>query len=352
MAVDLGKLVAEAKQTIAFEELAGKDIAIDAYNTIYQFLSIIRQPDGTPLTDAKGRVTSHLSGLFYRTANLIGYGIRPLYVFDGIPSQLKRKTLEARMSRRAEALEAWEKAKEEGKLEEARQHAMASTRINKEIVQSSKELLGYMGIPYLQAPGEGEAQASYLVRKGLSYAIASQDYDSLLFGANVVIRNFTISGRRKLPKKQVYVEVGLERIFLDDLLARLGIGRKQLILLGMLVGTDFNPGIERIGPKTALKIVTENRDLESIVRHLKLKYGAEFEADPQEVLSLFENPEVREIEKREFEELTGRSSANPDSIVRFMCAEHGFSEERIRKFAERLSSAKAASAQKGIGNWM
>lgn len=352
MAVDLGKLVAEVKQRIAFEELSNKRIAIDAYNTIYQFLSIIRQPDGTPLTDSKGHVTSHLSGLFYRTMNLMEYGIKPIYVFDGIPPQLKRKTLEARMNRRKEALEAWEKAKEEGMLEEARMHAVASTRINKEIVEGAKTLLKYMGVPYVQAPSEGEAQAAYLVRNKLVYALTSQDYDSFLFGSDIVIRNFAISGRRKLPKKNVYVNIELERVFLKDLLESLKINQRQLILLGILMGTDFNEGIEKVGPKTALKIVTEKKDVEGVVKYVKEKYGVEFDADPREVLEVFEKPDVRDMGKADFEELLESSKPDPDSLLRFMCDEHGFSRERIGKFTEKLSEAKAASAQKGIGNWM
>ncbi len=352
MAVDLGKLVAEVKKRIAFEELADKRIAIDAYNTIYQFLSIIRQPDGTPLTDSKGNVTSHLSGLFYRTMSLMEYGIKPIYVFDGIPPQLKRRTLEARMNRRKEALEAWSKAKEEGMIEEARMHAMASTRINKEIVEGAKTLLKHMGIPYIQAPSEGEAQAAQLVKEGLVYALTSQDYDSFLFGSDIVIRNFAITGRRKLPMKNVYVNVELERVFLKDLLESLKISQRQLILLGILMGTDFNEGIEKVGPKTALKIVTEQKDVDRIVSYVKEKYGAEFDADPHEVLDVFEKPDVKEFDEKSFDELLQNSKPDPDSLIKFMCDEHEFSPDRIRKFTEKNNEINAAAKQKGIGNWM
>lgn len=351
MAVDLGKLVAEVKKSIEFEELSGKRIAIDAYNTIYQFLSIIRQPDGTPLTDSKGHVTSHLSGLFYRTMSLMEYKIEPIYIFDGIPPQLKRRTLEARMNRRREAQEAWEKAKTEGMMEEARMHAVASTKINKEIVEGAKTLLGHMGVPYIQAPSEGEAQAASLVKNGLVYALTSQDYDSFLFGSDVVIRNFAISGRRKLPKKNVYVNVSLERIFLKDLLSSLKLSQRQLILLGILVGTDFNEGIEKVGPKTALKIVTEYKDLDKIVKYVREKYGVEFDVDPNEVLEVFEKPEVKEISEGDFGELLEGSRPDPNALKKFMCDEHEFSEERVRKFTDKLSEIKTASSQKNISSW-
>ncbi len=352
MAVDLGKLIAGVKKGISFEELSGKRIAIDAYNTIYQFLSIIRQQDGTPLTDANGRVTSHLSGLFYRTSSLVEYGIKPVYVFDGIPPALKRRTLEARMNRREHALEAWSKAKEEGLIEEARMHAVASTRINKEIVEGAKTLLGHMGIPYIQAPGEGEAQAAWLVRKGLVYGLTSQDYDSFLFGADVVIRNFAISGKRKLPKKNVYVDVSLERIYLSELLGSLGIDQRQLILLGMLVGTDFNGGIERVGPMTALKIVRENGSLEKVRQYVKERYNADFDADPEEVIGVFEKPEIKEFDADGFEALFGKGKVDREGLVEFMCKEHGFSPERIEKFVGKARQAERNEGQKSIGSWI
>ncbi len=352
MAVELGKLVAEVREQIGLGDLSGKVIAIDAYNTIYQFLSIIRQPDGAPLVDSNGRVTSHLSGLLYRTINLLEARIIPVFVFDGMPPLLKRRTLEARANRRAAALKEWERAKGAGQVEEARMHAMASTKINKEIVESSKELLTHMGIPFMQAPSEGEAQGAALVREGLAYASASQDYDSFLFGADVVIRNLTISGRRKLPMKNVWIEVKTERIMLKRLLDSVGIDRMQLIHLGMLVGTDFNSGIERVGPKTALKIVKEYRSIEDITSYIKTKYGAEFDSDPKEVEALFTDPEVSKMGAVEFNALLSSAMPDGDRILRFMCDEHGFSAERVQKVADKLLELKGKKGQKGINNWM
>ncbi len=351
MAVDLSKLVAEVKQTIGFEALSGKKVAIDAYNAIYQFLSIIRQPDGTPLVDSKNRVTSHLSGLFYRTINMIEYGITPIYVFDGVPSTMKRRTIEARMNRREEALQEWEKAREKGMIEEARAYAMASTRINKDIVESAKELLNRMGVLCLQAPSEGEAQAAQMVRAGAAYAAASQDYDLFLFGANVIARNLTISGRRKLPRKNVYVDVNPELILLDDFLSKFGITQRQAILMGILIGTDFNEGIKGVGPLTALKIVKEKKGIKEVEGYVKEKYGKEFDADPAEVEDLFANPEVEKLSAAYVDERLKSMKFSRESIVSFMCDEHGFSEERIGKFADRLSEAKQKAGQKSISKW-
>jgi flap endonuclease-1 len=352
LAVDLGKLVAEVKHKIGLDELAGKTIAIDAYNTIYQFLSIIRQPDGTPLMDSKGRVTSHLSGLLYRTANLLDYDIKPIYIFDGIPPALKQRTLEARMNRRKEALEEWEKAKAKGMVEEARTHAMASTRINKEIVESSKVLLGYMGIPFLQAPSEGEAQGSIMVKNGLLDAVASQDYDSFLFGADTVIRNLTITGRRKLPKKGVFIEVTPEKVVLKELLAKLQINQRQLIWLGMLMGTDFNSGIDGVGPVNALKIASSVKSIDEMVEQVRFKYNAEFDVDPKEVEAVFLKPDVRDLSRTEFNRIMSDVHPSKEEMVKFMCDEHGFSVERIEKYADKFIEAKAKKGQKGMGSWL
>jgi flap endonuclease-1 len=349
LAVALGSLVAEVKEKIDLEDLAGRTVAIDAYNTIYQFITIIRQPDGTPLMDSGGRVTSHLSGLFYRTISLLEHRITPVYVFDGIPPVLKQRTLEARASKRAEALKEWNASLRKGMVEEARTHAVASSRITKEMVGSAKELLGLMGVSCVQAPGEGEAQAARMTREGTVYASASQDYDLFLFGSDVVVRNLTITGRRKLPGKNVYVDISTERIELKKLLNSLKLSQRQLIWLGMLMGTDFNSGIAGVGPKTALKIVREHPRLKEIVEYVRGKYGREFDAEPSEVERIFTNPETIDVKKKDID---NNVKVNKEMLMKFMCDEHGFGQERIGKFAETLVEMKLKAGQKGIGSWV
>ena len=352
MAVELGPLVAEVKERISLDDLAGRTIAVDAYNTIYQFLTIIRGPDGTPLMDRRGMVTSHLSGLFYRNISLFEHRITPVYVFDGMPPALKQRTIEARMRHRKEAAEEWKAALEKGMLKEARVHAVASTKINREIVASAKELLGHMGIAWIQAPSEGEAQAARMNREGLVYAAGSQDYDLFLFGADTVVRNLTITGRRKLPRKDVYVDINPERVELKKLLGSLGLHQKQLIWLGMLMGTDFNEGIEKVGPKTALKIVKERRSLKEIAAYVKEKYNTEFEVDPEEIEDTFYKPETEEIGRHAFDSKMKEAKPSKEKIVRFMCDDHNFSEERVAKFADTLASLRSSAGQKGIGAWV
>ena len=348
MSVDLSKLA--VKRKLAIEELNGRRVAIDAYNVLYQFLSIIRQPDGTPLMDRKGNVTSHLSGLFYRTIELVDKGVKPLYVFDGIPSMLKQKTIQARMKSREKALEAWHKAKEAGEAEEARKYAQASTRINRYIVESSKTLLRLMGIPQVPAPSEGEAEACHLCRKGVVYAAASQDYDTLLFGSPLIVRNLTLSGKRKLPGKNVYVNVEPEIVSLEDTLRGVGVSQRQLIWIGILLGTDFNEGISGVGPKTAVKIAKEARSISDIKDYVKKKYNAEFELDIASVEDLFTNPEVSDMSQEELESM--ESMPDKESIIGFMCGEHGFSEERVSKFVDRLAVKRSTARQHMIEKWL
>ena len=281
MGVQLGEII--PKTRIDFEQLSGRKIAIDAFNCLYQFLSIIRQPDGTPLMDEKGRVTSHLSGLFYRTGRLVEYGILPIYVFDGKPPDLKRKTSEQRQKVREEAHEKWKEAVKEGDTERARRHAQASSKLTGEMIDDSKRLLEAMGVPWVQALGEGEAQAAYMVQHGDAWASASQDYDSILFGSPKLIRNMTITGKRKMPGKNIYITVEPELIELEKALKELGIDRKQLIDMGIMMGTDFNEGIKGIGPKKALASVKEGKTVKQVYK----EQGIEPEVDLDELRELF-----------------------------------------------------------------
>ncbi len=338
MGVDLGDIL--VKREIKFRDLKGRIVVIDGYNALYQFLSIIRQPDGTPLRDNNGRVTSHLSGLFYRTVNYMAEGIKPVYVFDGKPPELKLNTLNERMKIRRRAMEEWQKAVDEGNEELARVKAQQASFLTREMVGDAKKLLDYMGIPWVQAPSEGEAQASYMAMKGDAYAAASQDYDSLLFGAPYLIRNMAITGRRKLPRKKMYVEIKPELINLEENLRALGITREQLIDMGILVGTDFNPGVKGIGAKTALKLLKKYGNLEGI---MKVK-GITIE-NYNRVREFFLNPPVTD----EYELVW--KNANEEKIIEFMCEERDFSEERVKSALEKIEEFKSVRDQKSLDAW-
>ncbi len=342
MGVDLGELV--PRRQISLDELRGKIIAIDAYNALYQFLANIRQPDGTPLMDSRGNITSHLSGLLYRTINLLEYGIKPVYVFDGKPPEIKDLELLRRMKLKEEALRKYEKALKEGDYEAARKYAQRACRLTSDMVKDAQQLLDLLGIPWVQAPSEGEAQAAYMAMKGDVWAAASQDYDALLFGAPRLVRNLTITGRRKLPRKNVFVEVKPEIIELEEVLGTLKISREQLVDIAILIGTDYNPdGIKGVGPKRALRLIRTYGSLERILPMFK---DAKFPVDPMRIREFFLRPEVTDRYQLEWR------SPDKEGIIRFLCSEHDFSEDRVKRAIERAEkSLRDLTRQTSLEAW-
>ncbi len=332
MGVNLRDLIpAEAKREVEIKALKGREIALDAYNILYQFLAAIRQPDGTPLMDSQGRVTSHLSGLFYRTINLAEEGVKPVFVFDGTPPEMKRKEIEERIRRREEAATKYRHAIETGRLEEARKYAQATGRLTNEMVEESKSLLKAMGMPVVQAPADGEAQAACMAAWGSVWGAGSQDYDSLLFGAPRLVRNLAITGRRKLPGRDEYVEIKPEVIELDRLLKSLGMSREQLIVVGILLGTDFNPGgVRGYGPKTAVKFV---KSIGDPLKVLKAIPRAEGDVDPEEIFKYFKDPPCTKEYKIVWRE------PNEEEIRKILIDEHDFNPERVEKGISRLKKA-------------
>ncbi len=343
MGVKIREIIPEtAVQKISLEALGGKAIALDAFNILYQFITIIRGPDGRPLMDRRGRITSHLSGLFFRTINLLKLGIKPIFVYDGRPPELKRATVEEREERRAEAARLYEQALSEGRIEEAQKYAKQAASLNEFIIESSKRLLTLMGLPVVQAPSEGEAQAAYLAARGDAYASGSQDFDSLLFGSPRLVRNISIVGRRKLPGRREYVEVEPELIHLDKLLKELGITREQLIDLAILVGTDYCEGVKGVGPKTALKLIKTHGSAEKALKAL----GKSLEVDPAEIRNIFLNPEVTKDYRIEWREI------DREGVKRMLCDEHDFSEERVDKALNELRDAlQKARGMTSLDQW-
>ena len=338
MGVNLSDIV--YGRVIEMNDLNGKTVAIDAYNTLYQFLSIIRDRfTGEPLRDSKGRITSHISGLFYRTTKMIEVGMNPIFVFDGKPPEFKNATRDMRKDVRIRAQEKLDVARETGDLEAIRRYAQATSRLTDDVIDSSKELLGYMGVPVIQAPSEGEAQAAYMVKTGKVWASCSQDWDSLLFGAGRMIKNLTITGKRKVPRKQDYIEIKPEIIELKLVLSNLGLSYDQIIIMGILIGTDYNPGgIKGIGPKSALKLVKEHTSLENVLKNVKW----EFDITPEEIFNFFKSPPVTDVEIKKIK---------PDfeKLKEFMVS-YDFSSERAEKTVDRLKkSRKSESLSKWFG---
>lgn len=342
MGTDLGDLV--EPDEISFAELNDTEIAVDAMNTLFQFLSIIRQRDGTPLKDSQGRVTSHLSGLFYRTTKLLEKNVRPVYVFDGEAPELKQGERAERRKRREEAREEWKELKEEGKLEEAYTKATQSAEMTADMIVEAKKLLDAMGVPYVQAPSEGEAQAAYMNAQDQVWAAGSQDWDLLLFGADRMVRNLTVTGRRKVQGKQQYKEVVPERIDAADVFDDLGLDREQLIWIGVLTGTDYNPGgVHGIGPKRALDLVQEYDSFDAIMADDKVDW--EHDVAPETIIGFFQDPPVSD-------DITyAYGDVDRDAVVEVLVDEHDFSEDRVTSTVDRLQDARE-ERQSGLDSFV
>ncbi|MFX0015196.1 MAG: flap endonuclease-1 [Promethearchaeota archaeon] len=345
MGTQIGQLIAKSRHEIEYSDLYGMTVGIDAYNMIYAFLAPTRyrQSGGGYLTDSDGNVTSHLSGLFYRMTNLLPYKIRPVFIFDGKPPTFKDKEIEIRKDRKKEAELKRREAFAAGDLDSAMKFATMTTKITPQIISDAKRLIECFGLPIIQAASEAEAQGAFMVQKGKLNAMASQDYDSFLFGSPEVIRNLTVT-RRRVATKEGKLELNPERIILDELLRELQLdNRDQLIMLGLLVGTDYNPGgIKGIGPKTALKLIHKYRNLNSLLEYLEGNYSINeiFPHPPRGLLDYFRSPEVEEEIK-----FTIRKPQFP-KIIEFLVEERDFNKTRIEHALQRMASKKRKISQK------
>lgn len=336
------------RKEIEISDLKGKTVCVDAYNMLYQFLSTIRQPDGTPLMDNKKRVTSHLSGIFYRNVNLLQEGLKLIYVFDGTPPKLKIGTHKLRSEARDIAETRYKEAKQEEDIERMKRYSSQLIRLDDVMLRESKELLEAMGIAVVQAPGEGEAEAAFLNKTNPEvYASVSQDYDSLLFGATKLVRNLGLARKRKTFSG--WVETRTELIELSRVLNLLEINLDQLICIGILVGTDYNPrGIPGIGQKRALDIVRKYKQPVLIFKNVEeqlMSLPEQDRFDWQEIFQLFHKPNVA---KADFK----FRKVNEEKIKEILVEKHDFSPERVEKQLEKLRELKEKKKQKALGEWV
>lgn len=338
MGVKLNEIV--VKKPVSFEELVNKTVAVDFSNSAYQFLSSVRQQDGTPLMDSEGRVTSHLMGAWMRFSNLIQQNIKMVIVFDGKMPELKHGTHASRVERKEIAKKRYDEARSEDDQEGMARYAKQFSHLTKEMVEESKELVRAMGLPYIQAPAESDAQMSWLCKKGDAWASASSDYDSLLHGSPRMLTNLTLSQKRRTSTGAI-VKITPELIELDEVLKSLNITQEQLIVIAILCGTDYNPGgIKGIGPKKALKLVTKEKNYNKLFEEL----GAEF--DWKEIMELFKKMNVEKNYKLSW------SEPDADAIKEILVEGHNFSEDRVNSVLNRLMDSKKKREQAGLGAWM
>jgi flap endonuclease-1 len=213
------------------------------------------------------------------------------------------------------------------------------------MIDEAKKLLDAMGIPWVQAPSEGEAQAADMVRKGLAWSTGSQDWDSLMFNTPRFVKNLTITGRRKVPRKEKYIEIVPELIELDTVLRELNINQDQLIVLGILVGTDYNPGgIKGIGPKKALALVKEHNTLEKAMGQVEWS----FDVSAEEIFDFFRKPPVDEVKQDDIKQ----ASLDKEQLKKVMVDEHDFSQDRLDSTLKKLEKAGVGSGQAKLGAFL
>ncbi len=330
---------------IDLESLQNKTLVVDAPMWLYQFLSSIRQRDGSLLTDSKGQVTSHLMGLLSRISSLSVQNIRLAFVFDGEPPKLKHLTLEKRKEIKIDAEKKFEKAKEKEDLELMKKYAARTSRLTDGMIEEAKLLIEAFGLPVIEAPSEAEAQASLIVKNNDAYAIATNDADALLFEAPRIARNVSMAGRKKKANKLSYETIKPDLIVLEENLKHLSISQEQLIALAMLIGTDYNSGgIKGIGPKTALKLVKEYRNnFSALFNHSK--WDGHFEFSWQEVFELIKNIPVNADYKLKW------LNIDEEKIIKLLVDGHDFSEERVKMQLEGLIKNKQQKNQKGLGEF-
>ena len=338
MGVNLTPIV--LKQTTSLEGLRGRSFAVDAFNVLHQFLALIRTREGRPLKDPEGRVTSHLVGLVFRTTRLVAdYQMSLVFVFDGVPPRLKRGEVEKRRALKKRAEAEYAEAVEAGDLATAFSKAVQTGRLDSDMVGDAKRLLDLLGVPWVQAPGEGEAQAAHMAARGDAWAASSRDYDSLLFRAPRLVRYLTIQGQEWQPSKGRARRLEPELIELEALLGYHGIARGQLVDLAILVGTDFNQGVKGIGPKTALKLVKQHGNLERMPEEVREKLPDSLD----EIRRIYLEPEVTDgytVEEGPLKEA---------ELFSFLCDERGFSRERVEAVVDRM---KRSGRQRSMTDWL
>jgi len=331
------------KHILQLENLKGKGLAVDANNYLYQFLSLIRTRDGTPLKDSHGNITSHLSGLMFRSTRLIhNFNIDLIFVFDGEPPRLKQQEILKRRRLREKATKEYEEALKAKDYATAFSKAVMTSRLTKPLIEDAKRLLNLLGIPYVQAPSEAEAQTAYMAMKGDVWAASSKDYDALLFGAPRLLRYLTIYGREFLPSKGTSRALKPELIDLNKLLTFHNITREQLIDLAILIGTDFNEGVKGIGPKTAMKLVKEYKKLENLPNGIQSKIPKNYE----EIKEIFLNPETTSNYNLEYGEL------NEDSLYQFLCDQRDFSRKNVETVVQRMKNFYQNKKRTNLEKWL
>jgi len=330
------------KQILTLNDLRGKSLAVDANNYLYQFLSIIRTRDGNPLKDSKGNITSHIAGLMFRSTCLIrDFNIDLVFVFDGQPPALKGEEIRKRREQREKSFREWQQALKAGDYAKAFSKAVMTSRLTRSMIEDAKKLLRLLGIPYVQAPSEAEAQTAYMTMRGDVWAASSKDYDTVLFGASKLVRFLTIHGQEYLPSKGTARPLKPELITLHKLLSHHEITRLQLVDMAILIGTDFNEGIKGVGSKTALKLIKEYGRIEKLPSKFLSKTPPQY----KEVREIYLSP------KTTSEYDLNYSPLREDELFHFLCDQRDFARKRVETVIQRMKEVYGIKKQARLEKW-
>ena len=321
--------LANAEDT-TMEAMRGKRVGVDSFLLAFQFLTTIRDRsptgDGGPLKSDNGKVVAHLMGFLSRASLLLSKGVKPVFIFDGKHPELKRDEMETRRARREQAEIEWKAALEIGDFATAQKMAQRCVKYTPEMVEESIEMLSLMGIPAFRAAAEGEAQAAVMAANGQLDAVATQDWDALLYGAPIVVRNLTSDGSKRMGRV-----IRAQKIDLAQILSENELSRDQLIDLAIMIGTDFHPGIKGIGPKTGLKLIKEFGNIEEICKAKEKEIPLRLD----EIREIFRNHPVVQIDDTEL----NQGDVDVEGLKKFLVDDRQFSQKRFDNAMELLEGA-------------
>jgi flap endonuclease-1 len=312
-------------EPIPLADLRGSVVAIDAHNWLYRYLTTtVRWTRDDVYTTAEGEEIPNLIGIVQGLAKLLESDLVPVFVFDGGVTELKEAEIERRNEQKAAAERKEAEAREAGDAIEAARMAARTQRLTATILDTSRELCSLLGVPVVEAPAEGEAQAAHMVRSGTVEYAGSEDYDTLLFGAPRTLRGLTSDGD---PERMDFVATLEEH----------ELSWEALVDVGILCGTDFNEGVAGIGPKTAVKLVREHGDLWAV-----LEAEDVYVENADLVRELFLDPDVANVEVD--------TEIDPDieAARTYVIDEWEIPEEEVARGFERISESVT---QTGLDRW-
>ena len=336
-------------KSVPLKNYTGQIFSLDASLSMYQFLISTQQIKTgfsiAELRDSEGNLTGHLLGIFNRTIMLMENGIRPIWVFDGIPPEAKKNVLKKRKEIKENAEKEKNEAKDEGDMEKALKFANQTIKIDKKMIEDAKKLIQLLGIPVIEAPSEAEATCSIMAKDKVCYCACTEDMDTLCFGCPILIRDLS-------NKDDNVIQIDL-----DLVLKGLNLNMDEFIDLCILCGCDYCSRIEGIGAINAYKLIKEHKNIESV-----LKYAEKYNKDSSHKKKMIYNLETfnYEVARKLFKEPDVVDTKNiklefkkPDfnGLKEFLVKEKNFSESRIDNAIKRLDAAKSKASQSRLDNF-